>query len=109
VSEDIFKILLPLTSGVKQLHRKQKGVKPLIPNVNLKAVKKKKGRKIHPQNFKTSRTYRPGKTALPHESSQGVQKLSEAVFCIPHRRDNAFFPSSLQRANPSFQPMTNYG
>ncbi len=26
---------------------------------------------------------------------KGVQKLSEAVFCIPHRRDNAFFPSSL--------------
>ena len=46
----------------------------------------------------------PGKNALPHESSQrsalrqaqGPEKLSEAVFCIPHRRDNAFFSEFLR-------------
>jgi len=32
---------------------------------------------------------------------KGVQKLSEAVFCIPHRRDNAFFPSSLMQGGRS--------
>ena len=37
----------------------------------------------------------PGKTHHPMKVRRGVQKLSGAVFCIPHRRDNAFFPSSL--------------
>ncbi|RLC16379.1 MAG: hypothetical protein DRI57_11300 [Deltaproteobacteria bacterium] len=36
----------------------------------------------------------PEKTHYPMKIRKGVQKLSEAVFCIPHRRDNAFFPSS---------------
>jgi len=36
----------------------------------------------------------PRKTHYPMKIRKGVQKLSEAVFCIPHRRDNAFFPSS---------------
>ncbi len=42
----MFKILLPLTSGVSQLHRKQKDVRPLIPNVNLNATKKRQVEKF---------------------------------------------------------------
>jgi len=41
-----FKILLPLDSGLSKIHRKQKAVKPLIPNVNLKATKKKQVKKF---------------------------------------------------------------
>ena len=65
MSEDIFKILLPLTSGVKQLHRKQKGVKPLIPNVNLKAVKKRKVEKFIRKILKHHGLTDPEKTHYP--------------------------------------------
>ncbi|MDM8552780.1 hypothetical protein QUF72_22055 [Desulfobacterales bacterium HSG2] len=46
MSKDIFTILLPLSSGLSKIHRKQKAIKPLIPNVNLKATKKKQVKKF---------------------------------------------------------------
>ena len=43
--------------------------------------------------------WNPEKTHHPMKVRRGVQKLSGAVFCIPHRRDNAFFPSSYDGWN----------